>query len=69
MAEFADRETLIKWNIKTNKANIVYEREYNRNIDNGVYKEDAVEHEIAQLVGARTEGTRNMVKLRRKRKS
>ena len=53
MAEMADRETFIKWNNKTNKPNIIYEREYNRNIDNGVYKEDAVHNEIAELVGAR----------------
>jgi len=53
MAEFADRGTLIHWNNKTNKPNIIYEREYNRNIDNGVYKDDAVQNEIAELVGAR----------------
>lgn len=58
MAEMGEPDDFWKkWKNKTHKININYERENNKNIDNGVYKEEANEDEIAQQVGARKGGS------------
>ena len=46
-AEFRENYDFIHFNEKTHKINRQYERDHNKNIDNGVYKDDAVQEEIA----------------------
>ena len=46
-AEFRENDGFIYFNEKTYKVNVLYERDHNKNIDNGVYKDDAIQEEIA----------------------
>ena len=46
-AEFRENDGFINFNEKTYKVNVLYERDHNKNIDNGVYKDDAIQEEIA----------------------
>ena len=40
---------------KALRADILYEREHNRNIDNGVYKDNANDEDLAAMLGMQPE--------------
>jgi hypothetical protein len=50
---YSKKDNKLRFKPKTSIPNLIYEREHNRHIDNGIWKDDAQHEEIALIVGAK----------------